>query len=66
MGLPWYIVSLVYFQVNVLPIFQTILTSSLLVGSAIFIYLYIKHKRKQQLLDNKTLVFEKELFISKP
>ncbi|EFA05690.2 scavenger receptor class B member 1 [Tribolium castaneum] len=66
MGLPWYIIGLVYFQVNVLPIFQRFFTAFLLTGSVILFCFYIKHKRKQRLLDNKVLVFEKELFMKKP
>ncbi|RZB39341.1 scavenger receptor class B member 1-like [Asbolus verrucosus] len=65
-GLPWYIIALVYFQANVLPIFQRFFTAFVLALGVILICVYIKRRRKQQLVSNKVLVFEKELFIKKP
>nr|CAI5846189.1 unnamed protein product [Callosobruchus analis] len=64
-GIPWYIEWLIYFTVVLVPILQMLFTIFLFLMSTTFIcyYAFIRIRSKNNLLENKKLHFESEIFL---
>ncbi|XP_045469204.1 scavenger receptor class B member 1-like [Harmonia axyridis] len=65
-GLPWYIVSMMYFTVKILPIFQRVWTALLFISAVLLINSATKEhaeSRKSYLMKNKVIQYEREVFL---